>query len=520
MPDDLNAVWTDVLRVLENELSRPSFDAWLRSSTPLSLSDDTLVVEVPHEFARDWLESRYSALLSEVLRSLSGRDIRIRFVARRGSNQSSETNREKQTFGNESAGAGYENSPAVHTAPEGFSGTSGASSADSYSGSSAAMHSRPSTGSSSGSSVPGRASASSGVQGQKNSPESRSMDEVPDAILNPKYTFESFVVGNSNHFANAAALAVSDAPGKAYNPLFIYGGVGLGKTHLMQAIGHHVLGQNSSARVVYVPCEQFTNDLIHAIRYDRTVEFRGRYRSVDLLMIDDIQFLAGKERTQEEFFHTFNTLYEAGKQIVISSDRPPKEIATLESRLRSRFEWGLITDIQAPDLETRIAILKKKAASEQMDVPNDALVYVAGQIHSNIRELEGALIRVTAFAALNNREITPQLAAEVLKDMLPSSRPKQISVELIQRTVADYYSLEVSEMRARSRVRTVSMPRQVAMYLCRELTELSLPKIGEGFGGRDHTTVIHACEKIQQDIKADQALSLTVKEIIARLQNG
>ena len=338
--------------------------------------------------------------------------------------------------------------------------------------------------------------------------------------LNMKYTFDSFVVGASNRMAHAAALAVSEGPGRTYNPLFLYGGVGLGKTHLMQAIGHQFLAFNPSARVVYVPCEQFTNELILSIRFETTDAFREKYRNVDILMIDDIQFLAGKERTQEEFFHTFNTLYEAGKQIVISSDRPPKEIATLESRLRSRFEWGLSADISPPELETRMAILNKKAAAENLVLPQDVCLFIAQQVQSNIRELEGALIRATAYASLNNRELSVDVAAEAIRDMMPSSRPKQISVEMIQRAVADYYHIQVSEMRARTRVRMVSLPRQVAMFLCRELTELSLPKIGEEFGGRDHTTVIHACEKILQDRQTDPTLDANVKEIVERLKKA
>lgn len=491
---EINAIWMDVLQVLESELSRPSFDAWLKTSVPVVVSDDIVEVPVPHDFARDWLEMRYAALLSETMSSMVGRKITVRFIARESSaeaeNGDGAVSEDSYEMGNRANPATREPSPANALDANAASGMG-----------------------------VDEAAATSGTYAQTQA-EARAFDDFSTPALNPKYTFESFVVGNSNRFAHAAALAVSEAPGKAYNPLFIYGGVGLGKTHLMQAIGHHVLEINPYAKVVYVPCEQFTNELINSIRFETTIQFRERYRNVDVLMIDDIQFLAGKERTQEEFFHTFNTLYESGKQIVLSSDRPPKEIATLEARLRSRFEWGLITDIGTPDLETRIAILKKKAVSEGLDVPNDVLVYIAGQIHSNIRELEGALIRVTACAALTNREITTQLAAEVIQDMIPSSRPKQISVELIQRTVADYYHLEVSEMVSKTRVRTVALPRQIAMYLCRELTELSLPKIGEEFGGRDHTTVIHAYDKIQNELKKDSTMNANIKEIVARLKSS
>jgi len=338
--------------------------------------------------------------------------------------------------------------------------------------------------------------------------------------LNPKYTFDTFVVGNSNRFAHAASLAVAEAPAKAYNPLFIYGGVGLGKTHLMQAIGHFVVNQNTSSKVVYVSSEKFTNELINAIRDDKTVEFRNRYRNMDILLVDDIQFLAGKERTQEEFFHTFNALHEANKQIIISSDRPPKEIPTLEDRLRSRFEWGLITDIQPPDFETRIAILRKKAQLENLQVPNDVMIYIANKIQSNIRELEGALTRVMAYASLNHNLITPDLAVEALKDILPVNTSKPISIKEIQQAVADYYNLSFDDFKAKKRTRSVAYPRQIAMFLARELTDLSLPKIGEEFGGRDHTTVIHAHEKISGDIKKDQSLQNTIEQLKNKIINS
>lgn len=336
--------------------------------------------------------------------------------------------------------------------------------------------------------------------------------------LNPRYTFDNFVVGNSNRFAHAAALAVAESPAEAYNPLFIYGGVGLGKTHLMHAIGHYIRSKSKNYVVTYVTSEIFTNELINAIRDDSTVEFRNKYRNVDILLIDDIQFLAGKERTQEEFFHTFNTLYEASKQIVISSDRPPKEIPTLEDRLRSRFEWGLIADIQPPDFETRIAIIQKKAQLEGFNVPDDTVYYIAEQIQSNIRELEGALIRIIAYSSLTKQEITPELAAEILKDMLPARRPRQITPELIQQVVAEFFNIRVEDLKAKKRTRAVAFPRQVAMYLCRELTELSLPQIGNAFGGRDHTTVMHAHEKISFAIQKDPSLNEILKKIIAKIK--
>lgn len=345
------------------------------------------------------------------------------------------------------------------------------------------------------------------------------LDDLKYSYLNPKYTFDTFVVGNSNRFAHAACFAVAESPAKAYNPLFTYGGVGLGKTHLMHATGHYIRENNNNMTVAYVTSEKFTNDLINAIRDDQTVEFRTKYRSMDILLIDDIQFLAGKERTQEEFFHTFNTLYEANKQLIISSDRPPKEIPTLEDRLRSRFEWGLITDIQPPDLETRIAILRKKAQLEGLTVPDDIITFIANRIQSNIRELEGALIRVIAMSSLNDQEINVELAEKALKDIIPASKPKPITVKLIQETVAQYFNIRPEEFKTRKRTRAVAYPRQVAMYLSRELTDLSLPKIGEQFGGRDHTTVIHAHDKISRELQTDPSLQNIIKELTEKTKH-
>ena len=324
------------------------------------------------------------------------------------------------------------------------------------------------------------------------------------SLLNPKYTFDTFVIGNSNRFAHAASLAVAEAPSKAYNPLFIYGGVGLGKTHLMHAIGHYILSQNPDSKVVYVSSEKFTNELINSIREYRNEEFRNKYRNIDVLLIDDIQFIAGKEGTQEEFFHTFNALHENNKQIIISSDRPPKEIPTLEDRLRSRFEWGLITDIQAPDLETRIAILRKKANIENLVVSDDVMLYIATKIQSNIRELEGALIRVVAYSSLTNSEITEELAEEALKDILSTSKPVEITVDLIKDLISRKYKIKMEDFNSKKRTRAIAYPRQIAMYLTRELTDLSLPKIGDEFGGRDHTTVIHACDKIIAELEEEE----------------
>ncbi|MCA1032309.1 chromosomal replication initiator protein DnaA [Bacillus timonensis] len=342
--------------------------------------------------------------------------------------------------------------------------------------------------------------------------------ELPQSMLNQKYTFDTFVIGSGNRFAHAASLAVAEAPAKAYNPLFIYGGVGLGKTHLMHAIGHYVIDHNPGAKVVYLSSEKFTNEFINSIRDNKAVDFRNKYRNVDVLLIDDIQFLAGKEQTQEEFFHTFNTLHEESKQIVISSDRPPKEIPTLEDRLRSRFEWGLITDITPPDLETRIAILRKKAKAEGLDIPNEVMLYIANQIDTNIRELEGALIRVVAYSSLINKDINADLAAEALKDIIPSSKPKVITIYDIQKIVGQHFSIKLEDFKAKKRTKSVAFPRQIAMYLSRELTDFSLPKIGEEFGGRDHTTVIHAHEKISKLLQTDSQLQKQLSEINQQLK--
>lgn len=434
---NLDTVWEKTLESISTLLSKPSFETWFKPTKPISLDGNVLTVEVPNDFAREWLESRYASLLASTIRDLIEEEIELRFV----------TPEKKE--------ASKVNTAAPQT--------------------------------------------------------------VQLSSLNPKYSFESFVVGESNRFAHAASLAVAEAPGKAYNPLFIYGGVGLGKTHLMQAVGHFVLKSHSDYRVVYVSSEKFTNELINAIRFNRTPQFRDTYRNVDVLLVDDIQFFAGKESTQEEFFHTFNTLYESGRQIVISSDRPPKEIPTLEDRLRSRFEWGLITDIQAPDLETRIAILRKKASTEGWHLPNDVIVNIADQINSNIRELEGALIRIIAFASFHNKQVTLEMANEVLKDVISSSKTQRVTIPLIQQAVAEYFNIEIEDLKAKRRTKNVTFPRQIAMYIIRELTDYSLPKIGEEFGGRDHTTVIHSYEKIQNSIKEDPEIDRIIKTLIHKL---
>jgi len=336
------------------------------------------------------------------------------------------------------------------------------------------------------------------------------------AQLNPRYTFDSFVVGTSNQFAHAACMAVADQLAKTYNPLFIYGGVGLGKTHLLHAIGHHARQRDPRVRVSYVSSEKFTNDLINAIRFDATVEFRNRYRGLDLLLVDDIQFIAGKERTQEEFFHTFNDLYDSSKQIVISSDRVPREIPTLEERLRSRFEWGLIADIQPPDLETKAAILRKKAQAQGVRLPDEVSLFIAKHVKSSIRELEGSLVRLAAQASFAHQEINLELAQEVLRE-LTAEQQRLPTISSIQKAVAEFFSVRVEDLRSRGRNKSIVLPRQVAMYLCREIVKASLPDIGDGFGGKDHSTVIHACEKVKRKIAGEDAFRRQVEELTLRL---
>ncbi len=332
--------------------------------------------------------------------------------------------------------------------------------------------------------------------------------------LGPRYSFDTFIVGPSNQFAHAACRAVAEAPSRSYNPLFIYGGVGLGKTHLMHAIGHYVLNHLKSLKLTYISSERFMNEMINAVRYDRVLDFRERYRSVDVLLVDDIQFLAGKEGTQTEFFHTFNALYDSQKQIVISSDCPPHEIPSLEERLRSRFEWGLIADIQPPDLETKVAILKKKAETEGIPLPDNVAIYIAGKIKSNIRELEGSLIRLIAYASLTGREISLTLTQDVLRNLLQHD-DRAITIEIIQKHVADYYQLKLGELKSRNNSKSVAMPRQIAMYLCKSLTNASLPEIGKSFGGKHHSTVIHSIRKIEDLRRRDGDFNTLLNNFVA-----
>jgi chromosomal replication initiator protein len=440
---DAEQIWTEVLDVIRSELNTPTFKTWFEHTSPVEVRDDYLVVAVQNEFAREWLESRYSGLLRSALLQVLGRELSVEFVV--------------------------PSEPLTQTADTGEAA------------------------------VPEAVAVSEAL-----APAAR---KTTNGEFNPKYTFDSYVIGASNQFAHAAALAVAEAPGRAYNPLFIYGGVGLGKTHLLQAIGHYVQMSFPHLKVKYVSTEQFTNDFINSIgdRDKKRIDgFRRQYRTNDVLLVDDIQFLKGKEGTQEEFFHTFNTLQQAGKQVVLSSDRPPKDIEKLEERLRSRFEMGLITDIQPPDLETRIAILRRNVEVQDLSVPDDVLSFVADRVSSNIRELEGALIRVMAFSSLTRHPVDIELARNVLKDIFPERSRRPITLSTIQREVCKYYSMSHSELIGGKRSQSIVYPRQIAMYLARELTELSLPAIGAEFGGRDHTTVMHAKAKIEKLINADR----------------
>ena len=473
MDRSLQRLWADTLALVEEQLPRPSFETCLRKTRPVAAYDNYLIVAADNDFARDIAE-RHAPLLREKLSQCAARPMDVSFTTLQngdtlepGPPSASVAPTERNTA---RAPADAEPPARGPVAPGADTGVSPAAATDSLQ--------RP---------------------------------------LNPRYTFETFVAAPNSSLTYSASIAVADAPARVYNPLFLYGGVGLGKTHLLQAVAHRVLARHSQSLVAYVTSERFTNELVDAIKDRTTEEFRNRYRNVDVLLVDDVQFLTGKESTQEEFFHTFNCLYEMDKQIVLSSDRPPKEIATLEERLRSRFEWGLITDIQPPDVETRTAILRKKAELERLPIPNDAIRYIAERINTNIRELEGALVRVVAFASLHKRPMDEALAEEALRDILPQSRPRQVTIGLIQEIVADFYQLDVKDLKIRKRTRAIAYPRQVAMYLCRELTDASLPRIGEQFGGRDHTTVIHAHEKIARELAADAGMRATVNGLRKRI---
>jgi len=457
MTENNGSIWTKAQEIIKKELdNEQAFNIWFHPIGFVSINQDIITLNVPNNFFKGWLLDRYMTLLNSSIQKASGKELKIEFML-------------------------------VEPGPEPLKG------------------------------------AVKSEEPKKESktfwPFSKNVQASAKEIgLNPKYTFESFVEGSSNRFARAASLAVADSPAKAYNPLFIYGGVGLGKTHLMHAIGQRVFLKNPRAKILYISSEEFTNQLINGIQTRTTVKFREKYRSVDILLIDDIQFIAGKDSTQEEFFHTFNALYDAHKQIVVSSDRPPKEIQSLEERLVSRFEWGLVTDIQPPDFETRIAILKTKSEKETIALPEDVFYFLGEKIKSNIRELEGALIRVVAYAKLVEKDVSVDLVKEVLKDMILEGERK-ITIDAIQKKVSEYFDIKLSDMRAKKRSKAIAYPRQVAMYIARHLTEYSLPEIGEFFGGRDHTTVIHACDKIETDIKEKKGFKELVDRLIQNIKS-
>lgn len=448
--------WSKILDIIKKDLNPQSYQTWFIHTKPVSLEGNTITIETPNPYFRDWLIDHYMEMAEEAGRRVLGKKIGVTFVVA--------------------------SSPGIAEAEENLKPTVS------------------------------KQGPSELKPGLKKLP----IGSTPSIGLNQSFTFENFVVGPGNRFAHAASLAVAESPAKAYNPLFIYGPVGMGKTHLLQAVAHFALQKNSSLKVLYITSEKFTNQLISAIQNRTTIAFRQMYRNVDILLVDDIHFIGGREATQEEFFHTFNVLRDANKQIILSSDRSPKDIASLEQRLVSRFEWGLVTDIQPPDLETRIAILRKKAERETIKVPDDVTFFIAEKIKTNIRELEGALIRVVAYASLTGQDVTLSLAQDVLKDVIKEE--KRPSIESIQRNVAEAFEINVSDLRGKKRVRTFAYPRQIAMYLARELTELSLPQVGEYFGGRDHTTVLYAYNKIQQDINKNNQTKKLIENIVEKIK--
>jgi chromosomal replication initiator protein len=454
LPTNEEYLWQSCLGELENRFTKPIFEMWIRPMRVERLATDEVTLTVQNAFAKDWAENRLKSTIVATLAEIIGSPISVRFVV-------------------------------DESAPAEASGQA------------------PSAIATELARTPVTTTAAS--------------DDFRHTGLNERYTFEQFVVGATNRFAHAAAQAVAEAPARAYNPLFIYGAVGLGKTHLMHAIGHRVCLSDPRARVVYVSSETFTNEFITAIKNNQTVEFRNRYRTVDVLLIDDIQFLEGKEQTQEEFFHTFNTLHEATKQLVISSDRPPKDIQTLENRLRSRFEWGLLTDIQSPDLETREAILRKKAESDGIDVPHEVTSYIAKIIPSNIRQLEGALIKLTAYASLYKQPLTVELAADVLRNEINEMPLRKVTISLIKEKVARFHGISQKELEGQRRDQRLTVPRQIAMYLACDLTNASLPQIAREFGKKDHTTVMYARDKVKKQMERDPEFRSKVRSVLSTI---
>ncbi|ETK35048.1 chromosomal replication initiator protein DnaA [Microbispora sp. ATCC PTA-5024] len=507
---DLNAVWARALGTLLDEGVSGQQRAFLQMTQPSGLINDTILLAAPNDFAKEVLEVRLRPLIVHALSQELGRPVRIAVMVdpSAASGQAADQQRPSST-----------DYPQHRPQAQGFAlGDEGPVQHDSgpVGGPQYPQHPQQPPRPGGYSPEPPPAPKPEPAQNRWDARGGRTGGEP--ARLNAKYTFETFVIGASNRFAHAAAVAVAEAPAKAYNPLFIYGDSGLGKTHLLHAIGHYAQSLYDGARVRYVSSEEFTNDFINSIRDHKADGFRSRYRAVDILLVDDIQFLEGKEQTQEEFFHTFNTLHNASKQIVISSDRAPKQLVTLEDRLRNRFEWGLITDVQPPELETRIAILRKKAIQEGLAAPPDVLEYIASRIATNIRELEGALIRVTAFASLNRQSVDIQLAEIVLKDLISEDASPEITISLIMSTTAEYFGVSLDDLCGGSRSRALVTARQIAMYLARELTDLSLPKIGQQFGGRDHTTVMHAERKIRSLMAERRSMYNQVNELTTRIK--
>jgi chromosomal replication initiator protein len=510
---DLADVWARSLDGLADLQIQPHQRAWLKLTRPLGLVENTALIATPNEFVKEQLETRLRALVTQALSQELGRDIQLAVTV----------DPVPQTP--QAAMAAPALDSAAAPAPRGH-GLSGVPDSEPDHGSRLAAHDQASPGHPA---HPGHDDADHG-HGLQDPVRHGSMSSVHQGSsetagprlggtrLNSKYTFETFVIGSSNRFAHAASVAVAEAPAKAYNPLFVYGDSGLGKTHLLHAIGHYAQTLYTGLKVRYVSSEEFTNDFINMIRDGKQDGFRRRYRDVDVLLVDDIQFLENKEGTQEEFFHTFNTLHNASKQIVISSDRAPKRLVTLEDRLRSRFEWGLLTDVQPPELETRIAILRRKAIQDALNAPPEVLEYIASRISTNIRELEGALIRVTAFASLNRQSVDLQLAEIVLKDLIPEAQGPQITIATIMGQTASYFGLSIDDLCGQSRSRVLVTARHIAMYLCRELTDLSLPKIGQQFGGRDHTTVINADRKIRSLMAERRSIYTQVTELTNRIK--
>lgn len=524
-PGDLGQVWNRVIADLSGAAAgsgqslSPQQRAFLRLTRPLGLIDGTALLAAPSEFAKDAIERILRRPISDALGRHLGVTVNLAVVvdasaASGGTEVPDPPGMAPRTSAATATPRADDSLPAEQ--PEKPAASGGAALATT--GPLAAVAESDGARNGGGPRENGDARPPEVWPTYSGPPAGETVTPRSQTRLNEKYTFDTFVIGASNRFSHAAAVAVAEAPARAYNPLFIWGESGLGKTHLLHAVGHYTQRLFPGMRVRYVSTEEFTNDFINSLRDDRKVAFQRRYRDIDVLLVDDIQFLEGKEGTQEEFFHTFNTLHNANKQIVVSSDRPPKRLETLEDRMRTRFEWGLITDIQPPELETRIAILRKKAAQDRLAVPGDVLEFIAERIERNIRELEGALIRVTAFASLNRQPVDTQLAEIVLRDLIPDSAASEITAPTIMAVTAEFFGVTIDELCGPGKSKAHAQPRQIAMYLCRELTDLSLPRIGQTFGGRDHTTVMHADKKIRNEIAQRRKTFEQVQELTARIK--